>query len=122
MVSQEAITVENPANANVVTFQVGTTVRRTDKQRDHGLLLAMVDTVTLNRATAEAVTGTIVRGLGAETADHRGHQSRPRTSRCPLRAWPIGSRSAPRRSLPYFDPIAQKPFDANYDGEGTSTA
>ena len=56
LVSQQAMTVETPANAEVVTFQVGTTVRRSDKQKDSGLLLAMVDTVTLNRTTAEAVS------------------------------------------------------------------
>ncbi len=56
LVSQQAMTVETPANAEVVTFQVGTSVRRNDKQKDNGLLLAMVDTVTLNRSTAEAVS------------------------------------------------------------------
>ena len=49
LVSQQAITVEAPANAQVVTLQVGTSVRRTDRQQENGLLLAMVDTVTLNR-------------------------------------------------------------------------
>ena len=39
----------SPANAEVVTLQVGTSVRRSDRQKDNGLLLAMVDTVTLNR-------------------------------------------------------------------------
>ncbi len=31
-------------------------MRRSDKQQENGLLLAMVDTVTLNRSTAEAVS------------------------------------------------------------------
>src|SRR6202789_3724277 len=56
LVSQEQIDVESPANADVVTFQVGTSVRRTDKQKDSGLLLAIVDTVTLNRKSAMAVS------------------------------------------------------------------
>jgi methyl coenzyme M reductase gamma subunit len=56
LTSQQAITVEAPANAEVVTLQVGTTVRRSDKQQENGLLLAMVDTVTVNRSTAEAVS------------------------------------------------------------------
>ncbi|WP_157011489.1 porin PorA family protein, partial [Mycobacterium celatum] len=56
LVSQQQISVESPANADVVTFQVGTSVRRTDKQKDTGLLLALVDTVTLNRKTAMAVS------------------------------------------------------------------
>ena len=53
---QEQITVESPSNAEVVTLQVGSTLRRTDKQQDEGLLLALVDTVTVNRQTAEAVS------------------------------------------------------------------
>jgi len=46
---QEQISVESPSNADVVTLQVGSSLRRTDKQRDSGLLLALVDTVTVNR-------------------------------------------------------------------------
>ena len=33
---QEQITVESPSNADVVTLQVGSTLRRTDKQQDDG--------------------------------------------------------------------------------------
>ena len=47
---------ESPSNADVVTLQVGSTLRRTDKQQDSGLLLALVDTVTVNRKTAVAVS------------------------------------------------------------------
>ena len=53
---QQQLSVEAPANADVVTLQAGTSLRRTDKQQDNGLLLAMVDTVTLSRTTAEAVS------------------------------------------------------------------
>ena len=53
---QEQISVESPSNADVVTLQVGSTLRRTDKQQDAGLLLALVDTVTVNRKTANAVS------------------------------------------------------------------
>ena len=53
---QQQISVEAPSNAEVVTLQVGTTLRRTDKQQDNGLLLALVDTVTLDRKTAMAVS------------------------------------------------------------------
>jgi hypothetical protein len=49
LVSQHQIDVESPANADVVTLQVGSSVRRSDRQKDTGLLLALVDTVTLNR-------------------------------------------------------------------------
>src|SRR6202044_1356926 len=54
--SQQQVDVESPANADVVTLQVGNSVRRADKQKDTGLLLALVDTVTLNRKTATAVS------------------------------------------------------------------
>src|ERR1700761_8535280 len=53
---QEQVSVESPSNADVVTLQVGNTLRRTDKQQDAGLLLALVDTVTVNRKTATAVS------------------------------------------------------------------
>ncbi len=118
LVSQNAMTVEAPANAQVVTFQVGTTVRRSDKQQDNGLLLAMVDTVTLNRATAEAVSDDDRPG---------GSVQRPRTIEDDKPATNIAlpheglSYRFPfdteKKSYPYFDPIAQKAYDANYDGE-----
>ena len=118
LVSQQAMTVEAPANAQVVTFQVGTTVRRSDKQKDNGLLLAMVDTVTLNRSTAEAVTDDDRPG---------GSVQRPRTiedDKPPTNiALPHDGLSyrfpfnTEKKSYPYFDPVAQKAFDANYDGE-----
>ncbi|WP_396937439.1 porin PorA family protein, partial [Mycolicibacterium sp.] len=53
---QQQISVESPSNAEVVTLQVGTSLRRTDRQQDNGLLLAMVDTVTMNRSSALAVS------------------------------------------------------------------
>ena len=56
VVMQQQMTVESPANADVVTLQVGTTLKRSDQQKDEGLLLAMVDTVTVNRQTAMAVS------------------------------------------------------------------
>jgi hypothetical protein len=56
LVSQQQISVEAPANADVVTLQVGSSVRRSDKQKDSGLMLAIVDTVTINRKTAMAVS------------------------------------------------------------------
>jgi len=118
LVSQQAITVETPANAEVVTLQVGTTVRRTDKQQDNGLLLAMVDTVTINRSTAEAVSDDNRPG-GSVQKPRTLEDDRPSTNialphegltyRFPF--------ETEKRSYPMFDPIAQKAFDANYDGE-----
>ena len=56
VVQQQQMTVESPSNADVVTLQVGTTLKRSDQQQDNGLLLAMVDTVTINRESAMAVS------------------------------------------------------------------
>ena len=118
LVSQQAVTVETPANAQVVTLQVGTTVRRTDKQKDDGLLLAMVDTATLDRSTAEAVSDDERPG-GSVQKPRTIEDDRPSTTialphegltfRFPF--------NTEKKSYPFFDAIAQRPFDANYDGE-----
>ena len=97
LVSQQQITVESPANADVVTLQAGTTVRRSDKQQDNGLLLAMVDTVTLNRSTALAVSDDTTRVARCRSRAPSRTSSRRPTSRCRTRGCPTGSRSTPRR-------------------------
>ena len=118
LVSQQAETVETPANAEVVTLQVGTTVRRTDKQKDNGLLLAMVDTVTLNRTTAEAVSDEDRPGGSVQKPRTIDDDQPPTNIALPHEGlsyrFPFNTE---KKSYPYFDPIAQKPFDANYDGE-----
>jgi Porin PorA len=118
MSMQQQMSVESPSNADVVTLQVGTTLRRTDKQQDTGLLLAMVDTVTLNRKTAMAVSSDTNPG-GAVQKPRTVEDKKPPTNvvlpheglsyRFPF--------NVEKKTYPYFDPIAQKPFDANYDGE-----
>jgi len=118
LVSQQAITVETPANAQVVTFQVGTTVRRIDRQQDNGLLLAMVDTVTLNRRTAEAVSDDERPG-GSVQKPRTFDDDKPSTN-IALPHEGLAYRfpfNTEKKSYPVFDAIAQKPFDANYDGE-----
>ncbi len=118
LVAQQAVTVEAPANAEVVTLQVGSTLRRSDRQQDNGLLLAMVDTVTLNRTTAEAVTdddrpgGSVQRPRTIE--DEQPPTSIPLPHEGLTYRFPFGTE---KRSYPLFDPIAQRAFDANYDGE-----
>jgi len=118
LVSQQAMTVEAPANAQVVTFQVGTTVRRSDKQKDNGLLLAMVDTVTLNRATAEAVSDDDRPGGSVQKPRTIEDDKPPTNIALPHEGlsyrFPFNTE---KKSYAYFDPIAQKAFDANYDGE-----
>ncbi|KAA1251971.1 DUF3068 domain-containing protein, partial [Mycobacterium simiae] len=118
LVSQQQVTVESPANADVVTLQVGTSVRRTDKQKDTGLLLAIVDTVTLNRRTAMAVSDDTHTGGSVQKPRNFNDESPP--TAIPLRHEGLAYRfpfHTEKKSYPYFDPIAQKAFDVNYDSE-----
>ncbi len=118
LVAQQQIGVESPANADVVTLQAGTSVRRTDRQKDSGLLLAIIDTVTLNRSTA----------LAASDDTHPGgylQKPRPYEDDSPPTPIPLQHEGLSYRfpfhtkrvSYQYFDAIAQKAFEANYEGE-----
>jgi hypothetical protein len=118
LVSQQQISVETPANAEVVTLQVGSSVRRSDKQKDNGLLLALVDTVTINRKTALAVADDSHPGGSVQKPRGIGDENPP--TAIPLRHEGLAYRfpfNTERKTYPYFDPIAQKAFDANFDGE-----
>ncbi|KUI05097.1 hypothetical protein AU189_01365 [Mycolicibacterium acapulense] len=118
MVQQEQLTVESPSNADVVTLQVGSTLRRTDKQQDAGLLLALVDTVTVNRSTAEAVSSESNPG-GAVQKPRAMEDDKPPTN-IALPHEGLAYRfpfDTEKKTYSVFDPIAQKAFDANYDGE-----
>ena len=118
LVSQQQVSVESPANADVVTLQVGTSVRRTDKQKDSGLLLAIVDTVTLNRRTALAVSDDTHPGGSVQKPRTVNDESPP--TAMPLRHDGLSYRfpfHTEKKTYPYFDPIAQKPFDVNYDSQ-----
>ena len=118
LVSQQQVSVESPANADVVTLQVGTSVRRTDKQKDSGLLLAIVDTVTLNRKTAMAVSDDT--HTGGSVQKPRAYSDENPPTAIPLRHDGLSYRfpfHTEKKTYPYFDPIAQKPFDVNYDSQ-----
>jgi Porin PorA len=118
LVSQQQVSVESPANADVVTLQVGTSVRRTDRQKDSGLLLAIIDTVTLNRKTAMAVSDDTHTGGSVQKPRAFGDENPP--TAMPLRHDGLSYRfpfHTEKKTYPYFDPIAQKPFDVNYDSE-----
>ena len=118
LVSQQQITVESPANADVVTLQAGTSVRRTDKQKDTGLLLAIVDTVTLNRKTAMAVSDDTHTGGSVQKPRAFGDENPP--TAIPLKHEGLSYRfpfHTEKKTYPYFDPIAQKAFDVNYDSQ-----
>lgn len=115
---QQQVSVEAPANADVVTLQVGSTLRRTDKQQDNGLLLAMVDTVTLDRRTAMAVSSDTNPGGSVQKPRSIEDKNPPTPVALPHEGlsyrFPF---DVEKKTYPYFDPIAQKAFDANYDGE-----
>ncbi|GFG53114.1 hypothetical protein CQY20_27475 [Mycolicibacterium agri] len=118
LTQQQQISVETPSNADVVTLQVGTTLRRTDKQQDNGLLLAIVDTVTVDRKTAEAVSSESNPG-GAVQKPRTIEDDQPPTN-IALPHEGLAYRfpfNTEKQTYPVFDPIAQKAFDANYDGE-----
>ncbi|MDT5347401.1 MAG: hypothetical protein QOH91_688 [Mycobacterium sp.] len=118
LVSQQQVTVETPANADVVTLQVGTSVRRTDKQKDSGLLLAIVDIVTLNRKTAIAVSDDTHPGGYVQRPRAFNDENPPTTTQ--LRHTGLSYRfpfHAEKKTYQYFDPIAQKAFDAKYEAQ-----
>jgi hypothetical protein len=116
---QQAISVESPANADVVTLQVGDTLRRTDKQQDTGLLLALVDTVTINRKTAMAVSSDSNPGGSVQKPRTIEDDSPPINIALPHAGlayrFPLNVEKGGTYS--YFDPIAQKAYDAHYDGQ-----
>jgi DUF3068 family protein len=115
---QEQVSVESPSNADVVTLQVGNSLRRTDKQQDGGLLLALVDTVTINRRTATAVSSESNPGGAVQKPRAIDDTLPPTNVALPhdglAYRFPFDTE---KRTYPVFDPIAQKAYDANYDGE-----
>jgi hypothetical protein len=118
LVSQQQISVESPANADVVTLQVGTSVRRTDKQKDTGLMLALVDTVTLNRKAAMAVSDETHPGGAVQKPRTFNDDNPPTNIALPHEGlsyrFPFHTE---KKTYSYFDPIAQRAFNANYTGE-----
>lgn len=118
VVMQQQMSVESPSNADVVTLQVGTSLRRSDQQGDNGLLLAMVDTVTLNRQTALAESSETNPGGSVQKPRSIEDENPPTSIALPHEGlayrFPFDTE---KKTYPYFDPIAQKAFDANYSGE-----
>lgn len=117
VVMQQAITVEAPSGEDNITLQVGTTVRRASDQQDSGLLLAIVDRMTLDRRTAMPAGGSqdrsdlqVPRPFDDDAAET--YTSIDRTGlnyRFPF--------NVEKKTYPYFDPVARAAFDANYEGE-----
>lgn len=80
--------------------------------------MAIVDTVTLNRKTALAVSDDTHTG-GAVQKPRTMNDENPPTS-IPVRHDGLSYRfpfHTEKKTYPYFDPIAQKTYDVNYDAE-----
>jgi len=80
------------------------------------LLLALVDSVTLNRRTAMAVSDDTHAGGSIQRPRAFNDESPPTTT--PLRHTGLSYRfpfHTERKSYQYFDPIAQKAFEAGFD-------
>ena len=108
-----------PGTCSVSTrTPLGSTLRRTDRQKDSGLLLAMVDTVTMNRSTALAVSSDNNPGGALQKPRAIEDEKPPTNVALPHEGltyrFPFDTE---KKTYPFFDPIAQKAFDANYDGE-----
>ncbi|GAJ83284.1 hypothetical protein NBRGN_062_01220 [Nocardia brasiliensis NBRC 14402] len=111
LVSQRFLTVEEPSDASEMTVQAGSTLRRTDKQGDTGLLTATIDRVTIDRKTGEPVdkepNGSIAVTVNkemqsvADPVQHTGLQYR----------FPIGTE---KKTYPYFDLNVRKTYDINF--------
>lgn len=111
LVSQRFLTVEEPSDATEMTVQAGSTLRRTDKQGDTGLLTATIDRVTIDRKTGEPVdkepNGSIAVTVNkdmqsiADPVQHTGLQYR----------FPIGTE---KKTYPYFDLNVRKTYDINF--------
>lgn len=118
VVQQKQMTVESPSNADVVTLQVGTTLKRSDQQKDNGLLLAMVDTVTVNRQSALAESSETNPGGSVQKPRAIEDENPPTSIALPHEGlayrFPFDTE---KKTYPFFDPIAQNAYDANYAGE-----
>lgn len=106
LISQRFLTVEEPSNADVVTLQAGSTLRRTDRQGDSGLLTANVDRVTVDRKTSMPVedpVGTIqvVADQPATEVAHTGLQYK----------FPF---NVQQESYPFFDLNARESFPIDF--------
>lgn len=56
IVAQRFVTVEDPADGEIMTLQAGQTVRRLDMQGDTGLVSATVDRLTIDRVSSMPVS------------------------------------------------------------------
>ncbi|MBF6082544.1 DUF3068 domain-containing protein [Nocardia cyriacigeorgica] len=111
LVFQRFVTVEEPSDAEKMTVQAGTTLRRTDKQGDTGLLTAEIDRVTIDRKTGEPVDED-PNGSIATTVNKEGESVAEPFKREGLQyRFPIGTE---KKDYPYFDRTARVTSDAKF--------
>ncbi|MFD3703296.1 DUF3068 domain-containing protein [Nocardia sp. NPDC058658] len=110
LVSQRFVTVEEPSDADEMTLQAGTTLRRTDVQGDTGLLTAAIDRVTISRTTGMPVEAD-PNGSIAVTVNKEGSVMEPVQHTGIGYRFPIGTE---KKTYPYFDINVRKSFDANF--------
>jgi hypothetical protein len=107
LIQQRFLTVEDPSNAAIATLQAGQTLRRNDRQGDTGLLIAMVDRVTVNRKTAQPVADPIgsiqAQFDNADEVAHTGLQYR----------FPFHTKAT---TYQFFDVNARAAFPIHYVG------
>lgn len=105
---------EDPADAKVVTFEVGTTILRMDRDEPKNLINASVDRITLDRATQWPVdepTSTIAMSNPQEPG---GDQLRPFTRPGIQYQFPLG---AEKKSYNYYDVVGLLEQDIDFMGE-----
>lgn len=115
LVSQRYLTVEEPSDADEMTVQAGSTLRRNDKMNETGLLTASIDVVTIDRKDGMPVekgngepNGSIAVTVQADgktsktdPVNHTGLQYR----------FPIGTE---KKDYPYFDLNVRKTFPIKF--------
>ncbi|MFR9750463.1 DUF3068 domain-containing protein [Nocardia sp. 004] len=111
MVSQRYVTVEDPADADKMTVQVGQTLRREGVPENIGLLSALIDRVTISRKTGMPVDED-PNGSVAATVNREGQSVAESFKREGLQyRFPIGTE---KKSYPYFDLTVRETYDANF--------
>lgn len=105
LISQRFVTTEEPSDADRITLQAGSTLRRTDRQGDTGLLTANVDRVTIDRTSSMPVEpiGSIqtASDAPAQEVEHTGLQYK----------FPF---DAQQQTYPFFDVVARESFDMTF--------
>ncbi len=115
IVAQRYVTVEDPADGDIMTLQAGQTVRRLDMQGDTGLVSATVDRVTIDRDTSMPVSS---EDFADRVSTVQSTADAPPTD--------LGDRGGlqykfpfdvKQESYPYYDINARETFPLEFKGE-----